>query len=95
MKLILAHRLHANILAYSYDVPHVGLTWDKKMDAFFQMTEREMFLLEGAMSNTEIIVKTLVNALSEKFDSRVHASMLAGAKTGIEYTAHSLLERAG
>ena len=32
---MIAHRLHATILAFSYGVPAVGLRWDDKLTAFF------------------------------------------------------------
>ncbi|MEP3331120.1 polysaccharide pyruvyl transferase family protein [Sedimentitalea sp.] len=42
-----AHRLHALIVAYSLDVPSVGLRWDAKVDAFFDLTERSKYLVDA------------------------------------------------
>lgn len=44
---IIAHRLHANIVAFSYGIPHVGLAWDSKMRGFFSRAERLPFLVEN------------------------------------------------
>lgn len=38
---IVGHRLHANIVAYSNKLPSVGLGWDRKVQSFFEMTERQ------------------------------------------------------
>jgi polysaccharide pyruvyl transferase WcaK-like protein len=34
LDLLFAHRLHANIAAYSYGVPHIGFSWDGKLKSF-------------------------------------------------------------
>lgn len=34
LDLLYAHRLHANIAAYSYAVPHIGFSWDAKLKSF-------------------------------------------------------------
>ncbi len=44
---IVAHRLHANIIAFAYGIPHVGLGWDSKMEGFFEATKREKFLISS------------------------------------------------
>lgn len=40
-KVIVGHRLHANIVAYSNKLPSVGLGWDRKVQSFFEMTNRQ------------------------------------------------------
>lgn len=44
---IVAHRLHASVVAYAYGIPHVGLGWDSKMEGFFEATGRERFLISA------------------------------------------------
>lgn len=41
---LVAHRLHANIIAYSYAIPHVGMGWDAKMQGFFNEVSRSSYL---------------------------------------------------
>ena len=41
---IVAHRLHANIIAYSLGIPSVGLIWDNKVEEFGKITGRSRFL---------------------------------------------------
>jgi len=38
---IVGHRLHANIVAYANSIPSVGLGWDRKVQSFFEMTQRQ------------------------------------------------------
>lgn len=42
-RLILSHRLHSHIIAYSLGIPSVGFLWDKKVLAFGVMSKREKF----------------------------------------------------
>lgn len=45
--LLVAHRLHANIIALALGVPSIGLRWDAKVESFFRMSGRsEAFLDE-------------------------------------------------
>ena len=61
---IVAHRLHANIIAYSYAIPHVGLGWDTKMEGFFEATSRDEFLISSfETAAAEQVGQTLFNAL--------------------------------
>jgi polysaccharide pyruvyl transferase WcaK-like protein len=43
---IVAHRLHANIVAYGLHIPSVGMNWDKKVASFFELTGRERHLFD-------------------------------------------------
>lgn len=49
---LIAHRLHASVVAYSYGIPHVGLGWDTKMEGFFEATGREKFLIASPCLST-------------------------------------------
>ena len=40
LDLLYAHRLHANIPAYSYGVPHIGFSWDGKLKSFLASVGR-------------------------------------------------------
>ncbi|MEO9517717.1 MAG: polysaccharide pyruvyl transferase family protein [Paracoccaceae bacterium] len=40
-EVIVGHRLHANIVAYANKLPSVGLGWDRKVQSFFEMTNRQ------------------------------------------------------
>ena len=63
---IIAHRLHANIVAFSYAIPHVGLAWDSKMHGFFARAERLPFLVENLhRAKTAEIAELALRSLSK------------------------------
>lgn len=60
---VIAHRLHASVVAYSYGIPHVGLGWDSKMEGFFEATRREKFLISSpCLSTIQHVGQTAVEA---------------------------------
>lgn len=61
---LVSHRLHANIVAYSYGVPAIGLEWDKKVPSFFAAVGRAQFCLPPAKQTPEIIADALQAALA-------------------------------
>jgi polysaccharide pyruvyl transferase WcaK-like protein len=60
---IIAHRLHANIVAYALDIPSVGLNWDSKVQAFFDLTNRGKFFIPAAVPDVTRTLKLLYQAL--------------------------------
>lgn len=71
---LVAHRLHAGILAYSYGVPHVGLGWDCKLDAFFRSMGRERFMKSDWRPNAATVAKAIEDALEAGIcDDRRHS----------------------
>ena len=89
--IVIAHRLHSNIIACSYGIPFVGLGWDKKMDAFFRASERIEFLLDGGMEDTSGIVDAAQNALDYPPNSDVVQRLIRNAELGVEQLLSSLL----
>jgi len=59
---LIAHRLHANIIAYSYRVPHVGLGWDSKLPAFFEATGRSDFVVPASQLSSSAIAELMIKA---------------------------------
>lgn len=80
---ILAHRLHACIAAYSLRIPHVGLGWDKKVEGFFRSVGRQSFFINGKASSPSDIARLLKKAHDEGIDAGRHKFVLADAHTGI------------
>ncbi|NQY13328.1 MAG: polysaccharide pyruvyl transferase family protein [Henriciella sp.] len=67
---IIAHRLHANIVAFSYAIPHVGLAWDSKMNGFFARAERLPFLVGDLhRAKTAEIAELALQSLSTGIDA--------------------------
>lgn len=57
--MIVAHRLHANIIAYSLGVPSIGLNWDDKVESFFSTTERMELYIKEIPPPIENIIKAV------------------------------------
>lgn len=61
---LVADRLHANIIAYSYGIPSVGFSRDEKAPAFFDAVNRSKFCLDEKSSPGHV-VETLRLAITE------------------------------
>ena len=60
---IIAHRLHANIVAYSLYIPSIGLSWDSKVRSFFSLTGRDDFFMRESIPDVAGTLKLLKKAL--------------------------------
>lgn len=75
---IAAHRLHANIVAYSLNIPSVGMNWDKKVESFFQLTGRTQYLFDLS-PRTDDLKASVLKLLGEKNPDRQRLDELKGA----------------
>jgi len=69
---VIAHRLHANIVAYAYQIPHVGLSWNARIDEFFHMTGRSQFVTRGANSTPATAANMMEAALAAQIPDELH-----------------------
>ncbi|MEM4989713.1 polysaccharide pyruvyl transferase family protein [Collimonas sp. H4R21] len=60
---VIAHRLHANIVAYALDIPSIGLNWDSKVQSFFELTGRGRFFMPAPVPDVTRTFKLLYQAL--------------------------------
>jgi polysaccharide pyruvyl transferase WcaK-like protein len=74
---VIAHRLHACILAYSYRVAHVGLSWDSKLAAFFANVGRSRYLVEFSADAVQTMPELLAAARAETICDVQHERVLA------------------
>ncbi|PKA39363.1 polysaccharide pyruvyl transferase family protein [Rhizobium sullae] len=80
---ILSHRLHACIAAYSLRIPHVGLSWDKKVEGFFRSVGREAYFVDAEhmpASETSALLKA---ALAQGIDQERYNLTMDCAETGM------------
>lgn len=78
---LIAHRLHASIVAYGLGVPSVGLDWDSKIGRFYAEVGRGE--LATTSSDPTVACDALVRAMSdppsrdeiERITAQVHASL--------------------
>jgi polysaccharide pyruvyl transferase WcaK-like protein len=85
---VIAHRLHANILSYSYKIPTVGLMWDEKVASFFKLTDRESYLIRGSDPH-EVVAKTK-EALSRGIDEIKHRLIILEASSALDTLAKKI-----
>ncbi len=86
---IVAHRMHANIIAYSLRIPHVGLSWEKKIEDFFESVGRNQFLVKGGV-DARATVGIVMDAMKEGIDLARHAEVLGEAHNGVTRLAGAL-----
>lgn len=51
---VVAHRLHANIVAFALAVPSVALVWDRKVREFATVSRREPWCIEGVPTVADV-----------------------------------------
>jgi polysaccharide pyruvyl transferase WcaK-like protein len=86
---LIAHRLHANIVAYSFGVPHVGLGWGAerlergwgaKLVSFFSSVGRQDYLLQPPTATPEELVAKIITAMEVGIDADAHHRVLVEAR---------------
>jgi len=80
---VVAHRMHACIVAYSYGVPVVGLGWDRKMDSFLASVDRSDWLVGSEQASAPQVADLVGAALAAGVDPVVHARVLAEARQAV------------
>lgn len=81
---IVAHRLHAAIVAYSYRIPAIGLRWDDKLASFFQSVGLTHRALAFNQTTATHIAEHVALAIGEGIDPDAHARVIAEAEAGID-----------
>ncbi|MEL6985783.1 MAG: polysaccharide pyruvyl transferase family protein, partial [Actinomycetota bacterium] len=81
---VIAHRLHACILAYSYRVPVVGLSWDSKLDAFFESVDLENLLISDPLVRSAAAADLVEAAMARGIDPEAHAAVVKECRHGLQ-----------
>lgn len=77
---IISHRLHANIVAHALGIPSVALTWDKKVQSYFDLIDRGDCCFNDTSPPNEIVAR-LRCALQEGINEELFARL---KKTSLE-----------
>jgi polysaccharide pyruvyl transferase WcaK-like protein len=83
LECLIAHRLHACVAAYSYGVPHIGLTWDRKMQSFFGSVDRGRFLRPAVSTPLSEILQIADAALAIGISADHQAAVMADTRNDI------------
>lgn len=90
LDLLMAHRLHANIAAYSYGVPQIGFTWDAKLTSFFKLVGRADCLCTAGRMPPADVLALAERCLREGIDGARHARVLEDAAADVARLAQAL-----
>ena len=90
LDLLMAHRLHANIAAYSYGIPQIGFTWDLKLASFFDLVGRSDYVRTAGRERPETVLALAERGLREGLDRRRHAAILNEARADVAVLAEAL-----
>ncbi len=93
-KLVIAHRMHACIAAYSFAIPSIGLKWDVKLDSFFALAERHRYIIDPADVDAGALVNLAALALAEGVDAAHHRGLLDQCRADIARLADILVRAA-
>ncbi len=90
---VVAHRLHANIIAYSMRIPHVGIGWSVKMASFFESVDRKRYFVEADESlDSEIVFQKVIETMNEGVDKARHHEMIEESRSGLNCLISSIKE---
>lgn len=70
---VVAHRLHACIVAYAYEIPIVGLGWDSKVSSFFASVQNDRFFVGAADADAGSVARLTLEAVQRGIDPAQHA----------------------
>jgi polysaccharide pyruvyl transferase WcaK-like protein len=81
--IILAHRMHACIAAYSYKIPCIGFEWDIKLKSFFSLTGRENYIVPVPMMPAQDVSLLVRDAIQDGIDPKTHARLLGICRSDV------------
>lgn len=85
-KAVVAHRLHACILAYAFGRPTVGLGWDQKVESFFGSVDLPQNFIEGKKASGRAVADRLEAALAAGIDPDRRRAVIEETRDGIART---------
>jgi polysaccharide pyruvyl transferase WcaK-like protein len=76
---IVAHRMHANIVAYRFAIPSVGIEWDPKVRFFLESVDRADCLVPAEASPSDVLNTHRILRSIDEGDVARHRRSLAAA----------------
>ena len=80
---IIAHRLHASIVAYALGIPSLGLRWDPKVESFYAMCDRDEWIVDFGTTATTELAEIAHELGKASVDAGVRASVLGQCDAGV------------
>lgn len=88
--LVIAHRMHACIAAHSFAIPTIGLQWDPKLDAFFELAGRGSYLFAAGVTPVAVVAAHAEKALAEGVDRQALDILMTEAVEDVATLARTL-----
>jgi polysaccharide pyruvyl transferase WcaK-like protein len=88
--LLMAHRLHANIAAYSYGVPQIGFEWDVKLETYLAQVGRPHCICRVGADPVEPVIDLAIQQMAEGVDAKMHRRILDEARAHVADLAAAL-----
>ncbi len=89
---LVSHRLNACVVAYSCQIPHVGLTMNTGLDVFFEMVGREDFILGPNNVRPNDVADAIIRAAETPIDKKIHAAIVDRANHEFDELAAEFIE---
>lgn len=80
---MIAYRMHAVIIAYSYGIPAIALAWDRKLHAFMASVDREEWFFDVTALSPQDCVTLAQQAVSEGVSEDTRQAVLADARADV------------
>lgn len=84
MKAIVAYRMHAIIAAYSFGVPFLALSWDRKLASFVQSVGMSANLVDAMKTAPPAAGETLISCLEQGISDQERTQVIREAKSGVD-----------
>lgn len=89
--LVVAHRMHACIAAHSYGIPTIGLSWDVKLNSFFDAVGRPEWVIDPAHTAAGALPSLVTRATAEGIDADALAALVADCRRCVARLVNTLL----
>lgn len=89
---VIAHRLHACIVAYGLERPIIGLTWDQKLNAFFASVGCSHQIISDPGRNMAELSRQLKRVLAKGVPPDQHQKVLEECRQGIALALGAVLK---
>lgn len=81
---VVAHRLHACILAFAYRLPVVGIGWDRKVESFFESVGRPDMFVSASVTEAAAVADRMTTVMESGIDAEAHDRIIAETQAGID-----------
>jgi polysaccharide pyruvyl transferase WcaK-like protein len=95
LDLLMAHRLHANITAYSYGIPQVGFSWDAKLKSFLASVGRGDSICTAGVDSVAKAMSIATRELHAGVDPVRRLEVLAQARLDVSKLVEALRRAVG